>query len=72
MHPIDETLPKNIPTQSAELLNKQPPAAIERHGQLKPAQSESPGEADTANPLIGMSRGGDHQLSLVDSHVAPK
>ena len=72
MHPIDDTLPENIPTQSAELLNKQPPAAIERHGRLKQAQSESTGEADTASPFIGMSRGCDHQLWLVESHVAPK
>jgi hypothetical protein len=72
MHPIDDTLPENIPTQSAALLNKQPPTAIERHGRLKQAQSESPGEADTASPFIGMSRGVAQQLWPVESRGAPK
>ena len=35
-------------------------------------QSETVGDADTADLFTGISRGVDHQLWLVESHVAPK
>ena len=35
-------------------------------------QSEILGDADTADLFTGISRGVDHQLWLVESHVAPK
>ena len=35
-------------------------------------QSETVGDADTADLFTGISRGVDHQLWLVESHVAPQ
>ena len=35
-------------------------------------QSETVGDADTTDRFAGISRGVDHQLRLVESHVAPK
>jgi starvation-inducible DNA-binding protein len=35
-------------------------------------QSETLGDADTADLFTGISRGVDHQLWLVESHVGPK
>ena len=104
MHPTHNTRSQNIRTQPVEWLNRRLAAAIDLHGQLKPAHwnlrgpsfigihelfDEVAGEAETYSDLIaeraaglgddetadlftGMSRGVDHQLWLVESHVAPK
>ena len=72
MHAIDNTSSEDIRAQSAERLGRRRTPAIDLRGELKPAQSETRGDADAANPFIRRSRGVDHQLRLVESHVAPK
>ena len=41
MHPIDNTLPKNVRAQSAELLSRRLVAAFELQHQLKQTQPEN-------------------------------